>query len=260
MIQKMIKSVLVFMLTLFIVSANAQNILFINNAEGVANDTIPVSISINNDTAFISFQCDLVLPESFNYVPGSITLSNRCTDHVVNATNVAGNTLRILSYSLSNSKFLYDTGSVATLLVTTPHEAGTYYLSLENGIIGNENSVNIIDSIAGGNVTLKPVGIFDMPFNEDISIDIYPNPFSDILNLTIRKKGVINITIESFNGNGSLINTLNRKTKPDSHVYLKFSNEDLLGNNASSGVYYLQLSIKKDDNIIKVVKKIYYKK
>jgi len=260
MLRNKIKPIVLFVLTLLVLSSTAQNILFINNTEGVTNDTVKVLFSINNDTAFISFQCDMILPNGFSYIPGSITLSNRSADHVINATKVAGNTLRILSYSLSNAQFLNDSGTVATLLLTTPHEAGTYYLPLENGIIGNAESVNILDSLSGGDVILKPVGIAGYLSPNDLQVILFPNPFSKNLYFSLNQKGISEVEIKTWQSNGSIITIIDKTTDPGSFINLTFNAEDLLRKNAVTGIYYIQFLLKTDNYSTTLVKKIYYKR
>ena len=63
---------------------------------------------------FNGFQFDVVLPNNVSYVLNSTELSSRKTDHLISASIVETNKLRIVSYSPSNSNFTGAQGEVLT--------------------------------------------------------------------------------------------------------------------------------------------------
>ncbi len=254
-----IKILIALVATILQITVVAQNILYVKNTEGTVNKECAISLGIDNSESFISFQCDVVLPEGFSYVSESIALSNRSTDHVISATNVSNDTLRILSYSLNNAQFLGDTGVIATFKVTTPNEVGDYLIRLKNGIIGDDESTNIIDSLVNGNVVLKPLGI-NNPEKPDIDINVYPNPFGRVLNIRINKQDINWIEINTYSANGTLIRHLRKTSNQNGAFSIQFNPDELLGRTATNGVYYIHFQYKKRNKIYSMVKKIIYKK
>ncbi len=238
---------------------SAQNTMYINDSEAMANDTALISLAISNDTTFISFQCDVVLPEGFTYIPETVNLTGRSSDHVINAVSLTNNTLRLLSYSLSNTVFLSDTGTVATFKVTTPPEQGNYKLTLHEGIIGNAESVNILDTLINGTILLKPLGVTENRVPDNI-IHCYPNPFTELLHIDINLKDVNLLRIETFDASGRILTILTKDVIParDNHVIL--SAKELLGNSSDEGYYFIHVDFKKDEKFYRVTKKIMFKR
>ncbi len=250
---------MVLILILMSTSISAQNIMQINNVHGVISSTVTVPISITNEEEFISFQCDLILPDGFVYVAGSITLTPRSVDHVVNVTNIGNNTIRLLSYSLNNTTFLLDSGVVARVSLSTPETEGDYIVGIENGIIGNAQSINILDSIVAGEITLGPIGVLENNVLED-KIKCFPNPTKESLIIQIDVDCSQLIKLKVFDLMGLQLSNLDLKLNNIGINKLSFDIQNLLGNNASNGTYIFQFSIQDKNQIYSIVKNIQYKK
>lgn len=257
--NKGLKLILLVSLMLFVLTpaSYAQNIMQVDDADGSINSNVTVSLSIQNDEEFISFQCDLLLPDGFKYVAGSISLTPRSVDHVVNVTNIENNIIRILSYSLNNTAFLLDSGVVARVGLSTPETEGDYSIGIENGIIGNVQSVNILDSLINGVINLGPIGIGENNILEN-KINCFPNPFKE--NLTIHfdigNPELINLLV--FDVNGTLLSNHNLNSVGIDD--LTIDSKSLLGMNASNGTYILHFSLQDKNQIYSIVKKIQLKK
>jgi len=249
---------LVILLLLFSTTlAQAQNIMFINNTEATISDTVNVSIAINNEDDFISFQSDLLIPVGFHYIEGSIKLSERSTDHVLNATQLEDNSLRILSYSLNNSIFLDDTGIVAEFKLSTPPTPGEFAIGLTNAIIGNSSSQNIITSQQGATITLKPLGISEVCIEN--TIECFPNPFTSELNIRIKTEESENISLKVFNVSGVQCSSQNLTSSQKGLNFFVFDATTLLGNNTQSGLYILEFTFSNRDNYYSTVRKVFLK-
>ena len=239
----------------FPIITSAQNIMQINNAQGVINSTVVVPISITNNEEFISFQCDVLLPDGFNYVAGSITLTPRSVDHVVNVTNTGSNTIRILSYSLNNTPFLLDSGIVANFNLTTPPTQGDYSIGINNGIIGNAESVNILDSIVVGEINLAPIGILENNLLED-SIRCFPVPFNENLTIQLDADFSQSVNIQVYNINGILLSNHKLGNKNTEINSFSFDTHSLLGNNPANGCYFIHFGFQDGNKEYSIVKKI----
>jgi len=255
-----LKSILLlFILAFIFTTTTAQNIMQIKNAQGVVNSNIDIPISIANDEEFISFQCDVLLPDGFTYIPNSITLTSRSVDHVVNVTNIENNIIRILSYSLNNTAFLADSGDVATIGLTTPQNEGDYIVGINNGIIGNPESVNILDSIVNGEITLGPIGINENNFEED-KIQCFPNPIIDIVTIQINSDNIQALKLQVFDVKGVLISTHDVDIVENEPNSFCFSTNHLLGNNPSNGSYFIHFVFGDGNQQYSTVKMIQLKK
>ncbi len=231
----------------------------INNVHGVVNNTVTVPISITNDEEFISFQCDIVLPGGFNYISGSITLTSRSVDHVVNVTNIGNNTIRLLSYSLNNTPYLQDTGIVANFSLITPSTEGDYIININNGIIGNAESVNIIDNTLAGEINLAPIGVSENRILES-EIQCFPFPFSKTITIQFDANYYQQIIMHVYNMRGALLN--NHKLNVDKLRINNFTVDAqvLLGNKLDNGLYFIHFDIQHGGQAYSIVKKIQYKK
>jgi len=258
--NKGLKSILMLFLLAFILTpTSAQNTMQIDNVQGVINSTVTVPISITNDEEFISFQCDVLLPDGFNYVPGSITLTPRSTDHVVNVTNIEDNTIRILSYSLNNSVFLLDSGVVAKFNLSTPSTEGDYVVGIENGIIGNAQSINVLDSLVVGEISLVPIGVTENNLLQN-KINCFPIPFKENLTIQIDVDDPQSIKLLVFDIKGTLLSNHNLEVISTGINNFSFNTYSLLGSNPTNGTYILHFSIQNKDQIYSTVENIQFKK
>jgi hypothetical protein len=237
----------------FSVTVVAQNVMYIKNTAGLINDTITVSVAVNNDTAFVSFQCDVLLPAGFGYVQNSILLSSRSADHVITGTLIENNRLRVLSYSLSNAEFVGDSGTVATFQVATPSQDKSYTVALENCILGNVESVNILDSTINGSIVLEPAGITEHGQNNVIRV--FPNPVNNILYVKLQDTDLDRIEIKGYSIDGLLLDVVNKTISGNTDTF-SVNTDKLFGSGVPDGNYILQFSYWKNGVVYFESKKI----
>lgn len=162
----------------FIVSGSgAQNTMSIGDYEAEYNDTVTVSIGIDNTDSFVSFQCDVTFDDGLTFVDGSASLTDRKSDHLLIASMPAQGRLRFLSYSNSNATFNSNTGPVMTFKVATNEKPGNHALVLQDAIIGNVNSQNILTGTMDGNIHIPGLSIHEN--SQPLQCKIYPNPVTD---------------------------------------------------------------------------------
>lgn len=260
-LYKGLKSILLIVLTIFVLapSSYAQNIMQVDDANGTVNNNVTISLSVQNDEEFISFQCDVVLPDGFNYIPGSVSLTPRSVDHVVNVTNIEDNTIRILSYSLNNTTFLLDSGVVARFNLSTPSTEGDYFVGIENGIIGNAQSVNILDSLVDGEITLGPIGVAEINVLED-KIKCFPNPFNETLTIQLDVDYPQPVKLQVFDIRGVQLSEHDLQVNNTGINIFSIDIQSLLGSNPPSGTYLLHFNFLDKNHIFSIEKKIQLKK
>ncbi|MCK4640442.1 MAG: choice-of-anchor D domain-containing protein [Candidatus Marinimicrobia bacterium] len=200
------KKILIFLL-LFGTSLLAQNIMIINDASGGANDTVAISVEIQNTEPFVGFQFDLSLDDQISFIEGSERLSDRASDHQITATVVDENILRVFAYSMAMAEFSDNSGEVCSFKLKLGTIPGLYSLTVENGVIGDSQSLNILTNITNGTVTI-----------EAPDIDISP------ISLDYDRVPLLQTSEKSFN----IYNTGNHALSV-SRIYTSFSDFEVIG-------------------------------
>lgn len=165
----------------FIASAQAQsqNIIIVNNADGLPDSTVVIDVDIQNDLPYMAFQMHLQIPSNFSYVDNSVIIN---PPHPwTNLTVVYDpeiSLLKIIAFSL----VAITEWKVVSFTLTTPSEPGDYPLNIDNAIIagldgmniltGTENGINtIINQSLGGSIQLHDAsGIVNSTVDIDVEI------------------------------------------------------------------------------------------
>jgi len=212
-IQQFNKKVLMMlpMLVIFTINiaSSQNNILKVIGGDVTTNDSIEIRIDIENDQDFISFQCDILLPPSMQYIESSAALTERASDHVLSASILQGNRLRLFAYSLNNKKFIGDSGTVAVFSINSGVLEGIYEIIVQNPIIGDNLSNNIITDSVNGTVNVTPDGIFERNSYHSLEFNFSPNPFINSFNLHIDLKEPAELNMELLSIDGRMISNKN---------------------------------------------------
>jgi len=115
----------------------AQNTLIVNSVSGLANDTVIVTVEIQNTNSFTGFQFEIPLSNQLAYIDNSAILSDRAAGHVLTASVINGMTLKVFAYSDLMAEFSGGSGSVCTFQLKLGTIPGDYNLEIEKGNIGN---------------------------------------------------------------------------------------------------------------------------
>jgi hypothetical protein len=135
--------------------ARATNVMTITGGQVASEGEISIQILIDNQNPFIAFQLDIPLPPQLNYVSESAELNaDRANGHSFTAEIISGNILRIISFSLSNSQYSENSGSVASFKLKAGKKPADYDLEAINPIIVGTDGSNIISSAVSGIVTI----------------------------------------------------------------------------------------------------------
>ncbi len=245
----------IFVALLFPLVSTGSNTMSIPPVQVGANQTATIQIKIDNDDTFVGFQADIPLPGQFSFVTGSAQLNTlRSNGHVISANQLPGNILRLIAYSLSNSAFLGDTGMVAQLDVQAATVPGWYALYLNNAIIGDTSSVNILTSAVSGSISLMASDINLM--SSELNFGEIPLLQTQSKSLTIQNTGNQTLEISAiqfdspwFSVNGSdSFNVLPGASQTitlvfDSHVKGTYSNTiNIFSNDPDEAIKSAQLN------------------
>jgi hypothetical protein len=195
-----IQTSIVFFLLIITNPLIAGNTMTLEGDSVQAGDTITIKIKINNDDAFVAFQSDMALPAQLKYVKNSASLnSERATDHTLSASLLEGDTLRLFGYSNNNSSFSGNSGTVASFKLTAGSVPGDYTLPLNNALIGDASSNNILTGKQTYPVTILTP---DISLSTD-SLDFGEIPMEDSLDkqITINNKGNQQLKVTDINSN-----------------------------------------------------------
>ncbi len=222
----------------------AENTMQMGSASVGPNQNFLIQVDINNSNAVVAFQFDLPIPGGFSYVTGSAELNPvRANGHIVQASIVPGNILRVIGFSFNNTPFNGSSGSVVSFQMTSGMIPGAYPLTLINPVIGNANSVNILTGSTNGTATVLapdiniPVTLIDFirtPLGSatDMILTIY-NTGNQPLNVT-----GISFTSSYFTIVGSSVFSI--PAEQSHNVQIRF-------NSAVKGVYDKQIIIASND-------------
>lgn len=144
-----------------------QNTMIISDYTGNVNDTITIAVEIENIDEFVGFQFDILVPDAADYLYGSAALTTRANGHALTATLMGTNTLRVISYSLNQLPFWGNNGPVVDFQLVLGSNPGIYVLELNNAIIANAQSQNILTEVQNGSLTLLAPDISANPNSLD---------------------------------------------------------------------------------------------
>ena len=133
----------------------AQNILKTGIYQVLSNTEFEIQLIAENSSAFSAFQVDIPVPTGFTYVAGSAILNaSRNSGHALSASLIDGNILRLIGYSVGNSPFLGNSGTLVSFKFKTGSLPGGNTLALNQAMLGNSESNNILTGSANGSVTV----------------------------------------------------------------------------------------------------------
>ncbi len=141
--------------------------MVLHDAIGGANDTIAISVEIQNTDPFVGFQFDIPLPDQINYINNSAELSDRAVDHQIINVIINPNILRIFAYSTTQAEFAGNSGEICSFKVKLGAVPSDYNMNLQDAIIGNDQSQNIITGTDDGIVTIQAPDITINPTTLD---------------------------------------------------------------------------------------------
>ncbi len=150
-----------------------------------------LTFSVNNMEPLTGFQFDLILPAPLTYLSQSAVLTVRKTDHVISASLVAENRLRVVAHSPGMSNFTGNTGNIVNLSFDVQGTGGYYPLTLENVILGDSLGHNALSDFYNGNLILAAPDI-----TGDATVDFGNVSVTDSASLTYQIRNVGSDTLK----------------------------------------------------------------
>ena len=196
--MKQLLSILIILFCTGLVSA--QNILFIDTSNAGPNQTVLISVKINNEKSFTAFQLDITLPEVLQYQENSAVLEpSRKADHLLSTSVLSNNVLRLIAFSATGKDFSGNNGTVISFSCSTKQVPGSYSLIVSNVIISDFNNKNIADGTNNGLFSLMaPLLSVDQT-----AIDFGSIPLTQTASraITVTNSGNLPLLITAFSSN-----------------------------------------------------------
>ena len=189
------KSILLF-LTLFGYVSFAQNTVIIAS-ESVAVDTgFSLAIDIENTDAIAAFQFDITYSGNAIDLGSGHSLTARASTHIISASNIDDNTIRVLAYSTNNTTIASGTGTVLNLNLVSKNEPGTYAMQISDIVLSDANGAALTNSGTNGQVIV--LGPKYTLTTTSINFGNVPMQSSTSQNITISNSGNASMDVTSY--------------------------------------------------------------
>jgi hypothetical protein len=189
------KAILLF-LTLFGYVSFAQNTVNIAS-ESVAVDTgFSLAIDFENADAIAAFQFDITYTGNAIDLGSGHSLTARASTHVISASNIDDNTIRVLAYSTNNATIASGTGTVLTLNLVSENEPGTYAMEISDMVLSDANGAALTSTGTNGQVIV--LGPKYTLTTTSIAFGNVPMQSSTSQNITISNSGNVSMDVTSY--------------------------------------------------------------
>jgi len=133
-------------------SSFSPNYLIVRDTTACSGDTVTITIDVQNYDEFVAFQFDLNFSDQLQFVDNSAQLSDRAQDHLLIQSLLDSTNVRIISYSMNQSPFLGNEGSILTLEFVVDESCTNQDIDLilSNAILGDAGSNNILHDTQDG--------------------------------------------------------------------------------------------------------------
>ena len=141
------------------------NYFSVTNLTTTNNSSASLSITAENFNPFVGFQMDILLPEGINYVTGSAALNaSRKQDHVLFVSELSERSIRLLAFSPGQLTFNGNSGNIISIDIATDDNItpGFYPVTLENAIMGDQTSQNILWATNSGTIEVSALSSIGM--------------------------------------------------------------------------------------------------
>ncbi len=212
------------------------NYIIVNDSVYTYGDTMFVDINVDNMEPFTGFQFDLNHTESLTCLLNLIEPGARAGNHIVQGTQLDSQTIRLLSYSLSQDEFSGNSGAIVRIpFVGDSAVYGSIQLSVEDAILGNAQSENILWGVEDNAITIaRPQEIIFSTGWNIVSFNVVPqnNNLTNILQPLIGSSVLLKVSDESGGFMQEIpglgwVNTIGDMQNTEGY-YIKVSDNDTL--------------------------------
>ena len=124
-----------------------------------SGDYAVLNFTMNNMEPIVGVQFDLTLPEPVTFLPDSLFLSSRKSDHTLSANLVDSNVLRVVAYSQNNNYFSGNEGDLLQLGFNIKGTGSWYDLNISNVVLGDTTGINGVSAYYSGSLEIAAADI-----------------------------------------------------------------------------------------------------
>ena len=146
------------------------NELHVLSTSGYCDSIVPINLKINNMDNIVGFQLKFKMPTALKYIPNSVELTSRKTDHIAFA-NMRNDTLVIMAYSPSNSAFSGEDGEILSFNVKIDGSSNYYYLYPKQVVLSDNTATNVLSDTYDGYVNVWSPSLY---CSSSIDMGSYP--------------------------------------------------------------------------------------
>ena len=130
------------------------NELRMQPASGISDDTVTITVWMNNMEPIVGAQFSLKMPKELEFIDGSATAFERAAGHSV-LSSLSNDTLTLLIYHPVNEAVTGDDGDLLCFKVRLDGKSGNYVLNPINTLLVNAAQQNMVSAVYNANVTIQ---------------------------------------------------------------------------------------------------------
>lgn len=139
---------------LALLTIHADNLINISSVQGIPNEEVTVSVSLQNSDAVAALQLTIPLDEQLTLVEGSETLGARATDHQV-TVGVKDGVLNVMLYSLNMTALSGTSGEVLSFKLKLGREPKDINLTPSQTVLTQTDGQPTSVSSQSGSVSIR---------------------------------------------------------------------------------------------------------
>lgn len=176
-----------FLLWIGVQQTIAQNIVSIADQSVVPEQVFYIEVGVENSDPFVAIQFDLAYQnDEFMFDKDASGLTERANGHSISITQPFPDVVRVVAYSVGQVAFGGSSGSIIKLAFNAPEKDGEWDFTLSDAILGNAQSVNILDEVQNGQVSVGGFMSVNRPLNQgwtwfSVNVDIGSLEIADVL-------------------------------------------------------------------------------
>ena len=171
------------------------NELHLTDASGVCDETVTISVTMNNMDPIVGVDFTIQLPEELKFVENSIEKSDRSSAFSVESGIDSDRNLRIILFGTSYEQLKGNNGEILTFKLKLDGTGGMYTISPVKAVLANAAGENMISDIYSGNIHIQaPI----LSASSEWKMGNVPNHENETLPYLIKNEGEVPLTIENI--------------------------------------------------------------
>ena len=169
------------------------NEIHVDDAEGISDEEVTVSVTMNNMEPITGAEMTFTLPEELEYVEGSLVPSARASQLSAASNFGSDRRLRLILYNAGNVAVNGDDGELLTFKLKLTGRSGRYTLNLERVILSNAAGENMVSATTSGYVTISSPSL---SASSRFEIGNVPLNGTDTFDYSVSNSSSVPLTIE----------------------------------------------------------------